>query len=68
MVDRYPNANQNWADSKRNLYGYVLNSFLQGEIPTANLVTEKAIKLYNINVKILEINHILRITLKIYDD
>ena len=68
MVDRYPNANQNWADSKRKLYGYVLNSFLQGEIPTANLVTEKTIKLYNINVKIVEINHILRITLKIYDD
>jgi len=68
MVDRYPNANQNWADSKRKLYGYVLNSFLQGEILTANLVTEKTIKLYNINVKIVEINHILRITLKIYDD
>ena len=35
LVDRYLNANHAWADSTRELYGYVLNAYLQHEkLPT----------------------------------
>ena len=31
LVDRYLNANHAWADSTRELYGYVLNAYLRDE-------------------------------------
>ena len=35
LVDRYLNANHAWADSTRELYGYVLNAYLQDQkLPT----------------------------------
>ena len=35
LVDRYLNANHAWADSTRELYGYVLNAYLQDKkLPT----------------------------------